>query len=800
MRREKINALSAILLTVILTATSLQAEPENHPPVYPIPQEAEYGNDFFGLNEQTVVLLPEHPDLRDSFLAHLLIAELAEQYDLSLGTETAAGLEGKTNYILLGAVSNPLVREYAEKHNIPASAVNPGHEGYFLHVGSKGAAVLGSDAEGAFYGLQSLRQLINNNEAEAIRHATIRDWPHMPFRGIHMYIPGPENIPFFKRFVRDFMAYYKYNKIILEVNAVMRFDRHPELNAGWLELRKDNRYTRRRKAEGIKGDPNQDSVHDNAGDGKVLDKEQVADLVDYARKFHIEVIPEIPSLAHSYYLLTRHRELAEIEEAEWPDAYCPLEPGSYELYFDVLDEYIEVIRPEVISIGHDEWRMPFNICEKCRGKEYSELFIGDVLKIHDYLGAKGIRTAMWGDHFVEDHAGKGLQTRRVESTGWEYQKPGALTPEQVMEHIPKDILILNWSWGLRGRTDEQNLKNATNFADWGFEQVLGNFNLYDEYFEHRSRIKGMLGAEVSPWRTNNEELMSTRMNRMLGGANHLWSTHHTGREVYSRIAQHHMPQIRVYLKGEKPPSMDGNPMKTLDISQALNTSPGDHPRDIDLGLLKQGNVTSGRVSFKLVNPSEVPGGHCANVVQNAGSSGSGATRSDIMPVGLDASSLVFLHSCAHPSEVHDLLGWYRVVYEDGFEELVPIIYGVNIMEWHRWGADPRTGEPDPRLKELPPTGAARFAKVCYEADAVNCSGTPDKEMTFWAYEWRNPRFGIKIKEVRLEGSKFRSESYKHSFARDGEPIPDNAIALAAISCVTKRDPASSAAKAAFVNK
>jgi hypothetical protein len=70
-------------------------------------------------------------------------------------------------------------------------------------------------------------------------------------------------------------------------------------------------------------------------------------------------------------------------------------------------------------------------------------------------------------------------------------------------------------------------------------------------------------------------------------------------------------------------------------------------------------------------------------------------------------------------------------------------------------------------------------------------------MTFWAYEWRNPRFGIKIKEVRLEGSKFRTESYKHSFARDGELIGDNAIALAAISCVTKRDPASSTAEPAF---
>ena len=82
----------------------------------------------------------------------------------------------------------------------------------------------------------------------------------------------------------------------------------------------------------------------------------------------------------------------------------------------------------------------------------------------------------------------------------------------------------------------------------------------------------------------------------------------------------------------------------------------------------------------------------------------------------------------------------------------------------------------------------------YEADAVNCSGNHDKEMTYWAYEWRNPRFGIKIKEIRLEGSSYRAQSTKLSTLRDGELIGDNAVALIALSCVTKRDNESSKAK------
>ena len=64
-------------------------------------------------------------------------------------------------------------------------------------------------------------------------------------------------------------------------------------------------------------------------------------------------------------------------------------------------------------------------------------------------------------------------------------------------------------------------------------------------------------------------------------------------------------------------------------------------------------------------------------------------------IGKDATSLIFLHACALPAtnkepyrliwDMHDsadLLGWYEVVYEDGLPELIPIRYGVNILEWN----------------------------------------------------------------------------------------------------------------------
>ena len=157
-------------------------------------------------------------------------------------------------------------------------------------------------------------------KAVTIAGARIEDRPHVPFRAIRLYLPGHENIAFFRRFLRDFMALYKFNKVIMEVNGSMRLDRHPEVNAGWIDFAKNLFYTRRYYPRGA-NQTYQNSAHHDTADGEILEKDEVAALVRYAGEQHIEVIPEIPSLTHAYYLLTRHPELAAVEGAEWPDTY-----------------------------------------------------------------------------------------------------------------------------------------------------------------------------------------------------------------------------------------------------------------------------------------------------------------------------------------------------------------------------------------------------------------------------------------------------------------------------------------------
>jgi hexosaminidase len=473
---------------------------------------------------------------------------------------------------------------------------------------------------------------------------------------VKLYLPGRDNIPFFKRFVRDFMALYKYNQLVIELNAAMRLDRHPELNAGWIEFARDLIFSRRDRPTGPHQEY-QNSTHHDTGDGGVLEKDEVAGLVRWARQHYIEVIPELPSLTHAYYLLTRHRELAEIQEDEWPDAYCPSNPKSYDLLFDVFDEYIEVMKPRMMHVGHDEWRAPVGVCPRCRGKDSRELFAADVNKIHSYLAAKKIGTTIWGDHLLEGVRGKAVSDR-VSPTGYKHQWPGALTPEQVRQKIPKDILIANWFWG-EGKAGEAESYQAQ-LENWGFRQIFGNFTPSFRDWGRRSAAPSVLGGLPSSWSATTEfNFGKDLMYDLLGCANLLWSKHWPDPKELTGVVQAQLPSIRVRLSGIAPPSADPDPV----------------------------------VPVKLA---------------------AGQTKAIL--VGEDASSLIFLHASDKPAtndwthryiynfdDTADLLGHYEVLYEDGFVATIPIRYGVNILE-RTWGArrNPRS--------------------YCYRADPVDSDG------------------------------------------------------------------------------
>ncbi len=778
-----ITILSALILFLILN--SIVVNGQKKAIIFPLPQQIEETGEWFTLDEQTIILIPQNASENDLRLARALMREMSDKYGIALNIKHVSALpDDNRNYIIMGEIDNPLVNKYCTSNNIEVSISNPGREGYVLKVEKNKVVIAGWDERGAFYGLQSLRQLVREKDGFKLAGVHVRDWPAMPFRGIRLYIPGPEHISFFKRFLRDFMALYKFNKVIIEVNS-MRLNRHPEVNAGWIEFAKYMKYTRTSELQGIHGH-SRNSGHQDAGDGFILEQDDVKGIVDFANANYIEVIPEIPSLTHGYYLLTRHPELAEYEADIWPDTYCPSNPGSYELMFDVMDEYIQVMNPKMIHIGHDEWwGAPLDVCPRCKGKDYSELFAKDIQMLHSYLAKKNIKVAMWGDFLLESVRGKGPRDR-TSLTGYKYQTPGGLRPEVVRESIPKDILLFNWFWGKQERDMELH--------EFGFSQVYGNFKPNISNWDNRILDVDVAGGAPSAWISTNEFTFGKDLVMdFLGCANLLWSKHTIQQIDLAEYVWEQLPVVRRNFRGFSAPSDDGDPVVPVDVSSHFNLRSDSDLYGINLNTLKSGTLTAGKQIFELAAPASAKD-NTAIVVGVKGIEEIPLAREiNGIIIDEDVSSLIFLHASALPAgnqksyfdiyntfDTADLLGWYEVVYEDGYKEFIPIQYGVNILEWNPGGdksLDLAEGD----------TGSPQTA-YCYEADVIDCSSDmTNNPIRFYAYEWVNKRFGKKIKEINLAGSdQYQAVQAVYSHVVT-EPLPNNAIMLLGISKVVKRE-------------
>src|ERR1039458_3741712 len=191
------------------------------------------------------------------------------------------------------------------------------------------------------------------------------------------------------------------------------------------------------------------------------------------------------------------------------------------------------------------------------------------------------------------------------------------------------------------------------------------------------------------------------------------------------------------------PSQTEASIVSVNLSRKFNMAESLAILGVSLEDMKTQTIHHNRIPFDVGRAN----GMCAIVVGTEGTEATGLPNAVTgIPVGESSTSLIFLHASARRAknresyrliwdqpDTADLLGWYEVVYEDGFVVTVPIRYGVNILEWN-W--DQRESAKD----------------LCYGADAVALGDRVKESVTFFAYEWVNPRLGKVIQEIRLKGT------------------------------------------------
>lgn len=238
-----------------------------------------------------------------------------------------------------------------------------GTEAYRLEVGREGIRIVAGDDAGAFYGLQTVHQMLPPELSGAgpaldatwvVPSVRIEDAPRFEYRGLHLDVGRHFfDVSFIKRYI-DTMARYKLNV----------FHWHLTEDQGWrIEIDAFPRLTEVgawRKETVVEKNLNP-YIGDGIPHGGFYSKNEIREIVVYAAERHVMIIPEIDIPGHTGAVLAAYPELGCHEgpyevKTTWgiqEDILCPSE-ATFEFLFDVFDEIAELFPSRYIHIGGDE--------------------------------------------------------------------------------------------------------------------------------------------------------------------------------------------------------------------------------------------------------------------------------------------------------------------------------------------------------------------------------------------------------------------------------------------------------------
>lgn len=218
-----------------------------------------------------------------------------------------------------------------------ANDASIGPEGYHLTVTGTGINITANAGAGLFYGVQTLEQMLpaTPGSPNIIQQAQITDKPQYSFRSLMLdtsrhYFP----VPFIKQLI-DVMAAYKLNT----------FHWHLVDDQAWrIEIKKYPKLTE----VGSCGD------HEHplgTGPCQFYTQKEIRDVVAYAQKRYVQILPEIEIPGHSSAALAAYPELAC--QPISGHVYCPTEQ-TFTFLENVLDEVMKLFPSQYIHTGGDE--------------------------------------------------------------------------------------------------------------------------------------------------------------------------------------------------------------------------------------------------------------------------------------------------------------------------------------------------------------------------------------------------------------------------------------------------------------
>ncbi|WP_197431636.1 family 20 glycosylhydrolase [Lentibacillus sp. JNUCC-1] len=236
-----------------------------------------------------------------------------------------------------------------------------------------------------------------------------------PVRAFHLRFGSHDLVDDFKVFIETVLAPKSINHLVLECNTDFVFESHPEVTGG------------------------------------TLTKEDAKEIAAVCKENGIRLIPLMQCLGHQGWgggrssLLKAYPEFDETphvpEDAEWPaffaPSWCPLHPDVNGVVFDLMDELLDAFDADAFHVGMDEvFALADDQCPRCSGKDRGELFAKAVQDMYGHLvETREVEMFMWGDRLNSS-----------EATGYNEWEGDTFGTSSAIDHIPKDIVIMDWHY------------------------------------------------------------------------------------------------------------------------------------------------------------------------------------------------------------------------------------------------------------------------------------------------------------------------------------------------------------------
>lgn len=359
----------------------------------------------FNLIPQPVAVKPEQG-----------IFHLTNTVAIATGKEnrsTAMYLQQKLNHstgiairIVSASVPAAIVLKTNASLDVPA-------EGYLLSVNEKQVVIEGKDADGVFYGVQTLLQLFppqvyaekeQLGVAWTVPAVTVKDYPRFHYRGMMLDV------------VRQFFDVATVKKYIdwLSMHKINRFHWHLTDDEGWrVEIKK---YPKLTSVAAWRGQGEALAPVWGSGDkryGGFYTQKQIKEVVRYAADRHVEIIPEIDLPGHSRAAAAAYPEIlcptSRDKEKRAPgdrgDVWCVGNEANFTMLGNILKELAALFPSNFIHIGGDEVNLSiWPRCPLCSAfmKEHNmqkpeELQNYFVRRLSDIIHSLGKQVAGWDE-------------------------------------------------------------------------------------------------------------------------------------------------------------------------------------------------------------------------------------------------------------------------------------------------------------------------------------------------------------------------------------------------------------------